>query len=48
MKRSPPDPASLNPDVPMELSRVILRALAHRPDDRWQSATDLLNALEMV
>jgi serine/threonine-protein kinase len=48
MNRSPPDPASLNVEVPGVLSRIIVRALAHRPDDRWQSATDLLNALETV
>jgi len=45
---SPPDPATLNPDVPPYLSRIILRALARRPEDRWQSAADLLHALEAV
>jgi serine/threonine protein kinase len=43
---NPPDPASLNNDVTPQLSRIILRALAHRPADRWQTAADLLRALE--
>ncbi len=45
---TPPDPTTLNPDVPRALSTVVLRALERRPDDRWQSALDLLRALETV
>jgi serine/threonine protein kinase len=45
---TPPDPTTLNPEVPRALSTVVLRALARRPDDRWQSALDLLRALETV
>lgn len=48
LHRHPPNPTSLNPDVPAEFSRIILRALAHRPNDRWQSAGELLRALETV
>jgi serine/threonine-protein kinase len=48
LQRKPPDPAALNPDVPPEFSRIILRALAHRPADRWQTAAELLRALEAV
>jgi HAMP domain-containing protein len=48
MESDPPDPAGLNPDVPPALARVILRALARRPEDRWQSAAALLEALESV
>jgi eukaryotic-like serine/threonine-protein kinase len=43
-----PDPRSLNAEVPESLARVVLRALARRPDDRWASAADLLRALEGV
>jgi serine/threonine protein kinase len=43
-----PDPSTLNPDVPPELSRIILRALARQPADRWATAADLLRALEKV
>jgi serine/threonine-protein kinase len=48
LRESPPDPSTLNPAVPPELSRIILRALAPRPEDRWQSAGELLRALETV
>jgi eukaryotic-like serine/threonine-protein kinase len=44
----PVDPSSLNPDVSATLSKVILRALARRPEDRWASAAELLHALEEV
>jgi eukaryotic-like serine/threonine-protein kinase len=43
-----PSPHVLNPDVPESLSAIILRALARRPDDRWPSAAELLQALERV
>jgi serine/threonine protein kinase len=43
-----PSPHVLNPDVPESLSAVIVRALARRPDDRWPSAAELLQALERV
>lgn len=48
LENPPPDPSSLNPDVPPDLSRIILRALARRPADRWATAADLLHALEKV
>ena len=48
MESAPPDPSTLNPDVPPELSRIILRALARQPSDRWATATELLRALERV
>ncbi|HYC32853.1 MAG TPA: protein kinase, partial [Gemmatimonadales bacterium] len=48
LEKEPPDPLTLNPEVPPALARVILKALARRPEDRWQSATDLLRALESI
>ncbi|HEX6106517.1 MAG TPA: protein kinase [Gemmatimonadales bacterium] len=48
MEATPPDPSSLNPEVPAPLTRVILRALSRRPEDRWQSAAEFLHALETV
>jgi serine/threonine-protein kinase len=50
LKESAPvtNPASLNPEIPDQLSRAILRALAKRPEDRWQSAAEFLRALEEV
>ncbi len=44
----PPDPSTLNPEVPQELSRIVLRALARRPEDRWSTATELLRSLEKI
>ena len=35
---APAAPSSLNPDVPLELDAILLRALANRLDDRYQSA----------
>jgi HAMP domain-containing protein len=48
LRQRPPDPAALNAEVSPEFSRIILRALAHRPSDRWQTAAELLRALEGV
>jgi serine/threonine-protein kinase len=44
----PPDPATLNPEIPPTFSKVILRALAKKPEDRWGSAGEFLHALEEV
>lgn len=48
LKDAPPDPASLNPEVPPPLSQAILRSLARRPEDRWPTASEFLRALEEV
>jgi serine/threonine-protein kinase len=48
LNRKPTNPSALNAEVPAEFSRVILRALAHRPAERWQTAAELLEALEAV
>ena len=37
----PPAPSSVNRDVPRELDAVVRRALAGKPDDRYQSAAAL-------
>ncbi len=37
-----------NPNLPPELERIILRLLCKNPRDRFQSATDLVKALENV
>src|SRR5438093_3987962 len=42
----PPAAHDVNPDVPRELSDVILRLLAKRPSDRFRSAGEVIAALE--
>ena len=44
----PEDPRKLNGDIPESLARVILRALARKPQDRWPTASQFLHALEQV
>jgi eukaryotic-like serine/threonine-protein kinase len=41
-----PPPASVNPEVPRELSRVVLAALAPEPRDRYQWCGDLQDDLQ--
>lgn len=40
-----PLPRSINPSLPEEIERVILKALAKRPADRYQRVKDMSNAL---
>jgi len=44
--QAPADLASLRPDLPPELARVIMRCLAKRADERWPDAGALREALE--
>ncbi|MBI3361101.1 MAG: serine/threonine protein kinase, partial [Chloroflexi bacterium] len=44
----PPSPKSINPDLPDALERAILTALEKDPDARFQSAGELVAALELV
>lgn len=39
-------PTRLNPSVPVGLEQIILRAMAVSPDDRYNSATDMLHDME--
>jgi eukaryotic-like serine/threonine-protein kinase len=42
----PPDLRSLVPALPRALAKVVARALAKDPSDRWQSATEMREALQ--
>jgi len=39
-------PSRLNPDIPMELDRIVLKALAPRPEGRYQSAEEMFTDCE--
>ena len=41
----PPPPSSINPRVPKELDRITLKALAKKPEARYQSATEMVDDL---
>jgi serine/threonine protein kinase/Tfp pilus assembly protein PilF len=41
----PPPPSKFNPTLPRALDRVVLKALAKRPEDRYQSADEFISAL---
>jgi basic membrane protein A len=40
-----PPPSSLNPDLPEEVERVILKSLAKDPEDRYESVREMVDAL---
>jgi len=44
----PPDPRSIYPDLPRELSDIILRLMEKKPDNRFQEAKELFAALREV
>jgi len=45
---NPEPPHKLNPEVPKELSQLILKCLAKDPDKRFKTASELANALEQI
>ena len=48
MSFNPPPVSTIQPMASSALDRVVQRCLAKSPDDRWQSAGDLLSELEWV
>lgn len=40
-----PLPCQINPDIPIPFERVALKALAKKPEDRYQNATEMAKAL---
>jgi len=48
LRDDPPPPSKLRPDYPAALERVVLRALAKDPADRYPSAFELQEELELV
>ena len=48
MHAEPPPVSTLQPTAPRVLDRVVKKCLAKDPDDRWQSARDLGDALKWI
>jgi serine/threonine-protein kinase len=48
VQEPPPDPRTIVPGIPAEAVALVLKALAKRPEDRWQSAGEFLQALERI
>ncbi|HKC65978.1 MAG TPA: tetratricopeptide repeat protein, partial [Pyrinomonadaceae bacterium] len=44
----PPPPSIVNPDVPPELDRITMKALAKKPEERYQSAEEFIEDLDKV
>lgn len=44
----PPAPRSINPKLPVAVEQLLLRALAKRPDERYQSAGDMAADLKRL
>jgi tRNA A-37 threonylcarbamoyl transferase component Bud32 len=48
LQKSPPSPRRFNSSLPVEIEEVILKAIATRPEDRYQSALEMIKALKSV
>jgi serine/threonine protein kinase len=44
--REPVAPKRLNPEIPVDLATIVMKALAKRPEDRYQVARELVDDLE--
>ncbi|HVS80977.1 MAG TPA: protein kinase [Pyrinomonadaceae bacterium] len=44
----PRPPSTVNPDLPIELNSIILKALAKKPEKRYQSSDELISDLRSV
>ncbi|HEY0078904.1 MAG TPA: tetratricopeptide repeat protein [Pyrinomonadaceae bacterium] len=44
----PPPPSQFNPRIPAELDRITLKALAKKPENRYQSADEFCDDLRLV
>ncbi len=45
LKDTPPDPATINPNIPAKLCAIVMKSMAKSPDDRFQTADQFLEAL---
>jgi tetratricopeptide (TPR) repeat protein len=44
----PPKPSSINPRIPPELDRITMKALAKKPEQRYQTAAEMITDLQRV
>jgi eukaryotic-like serine/threonine-protein kinase len=45
LKDTPPDPATINPNIPAKLCEIVMKSMAKSPDDRFQTAGQFLEEL---
>src|SRR5438067_1181212 len=48
LEEEPPDPRTVNPDVPEAFAQLILKAMAKEPADRYQTAVQMHDALAAI
>lgn len=48
IRDDPPPPSKLNPNVPRQVDRVVLKALAKKPEERYQTADEMIADLRAV
>lgn len=44
----PPDPREINKNIPDELARIILKCIAKKPEERYQSAFEIFEELKKI
>ena len=48
MQEKPVEPVKLNPTIPYAVNKIIMKAMEKDPNDRYQSATEMLKDLSMA
>jgi eukaryotic-like serine/threonine-protein kinase len=48
LKSSPPDPIAINPNIPVHLSKIVLKSLSKSPADRFQTAKEFLDSISQL
>ena len=48
LNQTPEPPSSYNPEVPWVFDEVVARAMAKRPEDRFQSAAEFITAIKLA